>query len=392
MLISFIIYGFTGLFLWWLGYIANLREQINQAKRLRTSFFTWEIIFSLLLFSIISGIRWNVGSDYLSYLNEYLSIANNPDFSHNVEYGFKLLTFIFSSLNIHFSFYFGLLALVQLFFVYYSFKNDRYILVFLGLLLIFGGQYHLWMNGIRQSIAACIFVFSIQFIVKRSFYRYLLTILLATSFHKSALLLIIFYFVPNKLYFKQRIFTISLLAFSIFAGLYSSVWIQKIISFDSLISLLGYDNYSIRLDYFINEMRVEIGFGPRRIISNLIIILQILNFSNVYNSTKDNRFLIFYNLSILGAIYFNIFANAGYIFLRPSYYFLIFTPIVSAYILNYFYSIRDKKNYLLFLFLFILSTSSLVISIIADISFKEFDYTNFKFFWNNHQLYSNIHE
>jgi hypothetical protein len=382
MLLSFIVYGILGLSLWVLGSVASQREKINKINSLKTPFLSWEILLSLLIFAIISGIRWNVGTDHLSYLSEYQSITKLRNDFFDFEYGFYLITYLLSIQNIHFSIYFGLLAFLQLFFVYYAFKNDRYILIFLGLIIVFGGQYHLWMNGIRQSIAACIFVFSIQFIVSKSFIRYFATILLAVSFHKSALILIILYFIPNKNYFKNRIITILLLISSIIIGLLSSVWLQKINSFDRIISIIGYDNYASKLDYFISEMRIEMGFGPRRILTNLINIIHIIYFQQIYNIRKDKKFLLFFNLSIIGALYFNSFSNSGYLFLRPSYYFLIFTPIITAYILYYLYNKSYKGYSIKFLLLLILSISYLIIAIVADSTNNNLTYTNFKFFWD----------
>ena len=68
MIQSFIVYGFLGLSMWFLGNLAAERENAYLRMDRKTPFFTWEIITPLLLFAFISGIRWKVGTDHQSYL------------------------------------------------------------------------------------------------------------------------------------------------------------------------------------------------------------------------------------------------------------------------------------------------------------------------------------
>src|SRR5690554_4193783 len=93
--------------------------------------------------------------------------------------------------NVHFSIYFGFLAFLQLFFIYRAFKDQRYLYPFLGIVILFGPEFLSWMNGIRQMLAATMFVFAIQFIQKRQLWKYVGTIVLASLFHTSAIVLLV---------------------------------------------------------------------------------------------------------------------------------------------------------------------------------------------------------
>lgn len=262
-----------GFSLFGLGQVAAKREQIYIAKNKNLPFFTWEILFSLLIFAFFSGVRWNVGVDHLSYLSYYNELLNKRQFlSREMEPGFLFISKIFASLNIHFTVYFAFLAFLQIFFVYYAVKNERYLMPFLGMLILLGPQYLSWMNGIRQMLAATIFVFSIQYISKRRLIPYIICILLATSIHKSAILLLIFYFIPQRDYFKNRYMNIALVILTLIIGS-SPTFMNKMTPFANILELIGFERYAERFDIMLNYER-EMALGPRRL---SIIFLNILN-------------------------------------------------------------------------------------------------------------------
>ena len=134
MLQSIIVYSLMGFSLFGLGQVAAKREQIYIAKNKNLPFFTWEILFSLFIFAFFSGVRWNVGVDHLSYLANYENIKAGGELrSRGIEIGFDLISKLFASWNVHFTIYFAFWAFWQLFFVYYAFKNERYLLPYIGI-------------------------------------------------------------------------------------------------------------------------------------------------------------------------------------------------------------------------------------------------------------------
>ncbi|NLJ94576.1 MAG: hypothetical protein GX326_03670, partial [Clostridiaceae bacterium] len=161
--------------MWWFGTIAAKRELTNIRLHKETSFWTWEMILPILLFAFISGVRWKVGTDHQSYLNGYMALIHGTE-TRELEGAFMYFSQLFAYLNLHFTFFFGFWAFLQISFMYLTFKNERYLLPYIGIIIVFGGYYIGWMNGIRQTIAACIFVFSIQFITKRKPIQYFLFI------------------------------------------------------------------------------------------------------------------------------------------------------------------------------------------------------------------------
>jgi hypothetical protein len=387
MIQSIFVYGLFALSLWWLGKIAAKRERlclIYQGNR--PQFWTWEIIFSLLIFAIISGVRWQVGVDHLSYLEHYWEIGDNARLSYEnfrgrgIEPGYFYLTKVFADFDIHFTFYFAFLAFIQLFFIYYAVKKERYLLPFIGLVIIFGGHYLILMNGIRQMLVACMFVYSIQFIRDRKFLAYLITLLIASLFHKSAILLIIFYFIPQIDYFKNRYVNIFLLIGTVFVGM-NPTWLQTIDYADIVLSFVGYEHYAERVDLLV-ESRREMNIGPRRL-SVLILYGLIIWFApKLKKKYKHTNFIAYFNFTVLGAFLYNLFVNTSHTFLRPVSYFTIFSILTTSYLLVYLKPPRDYKVNLKFILVLLISSSYLGFAILSELNNLGIDYTNYKFFFN----------
>jgi hypothetical protein len=381
MIQSIFVYGSMAIILYALGNISAKRERIACTNGYKSSFFNWDILFALFVFSFISGIRWNVGADHLSYLSGYQNVLSGFDFRvREVAVGFKFITELVASLNAHFIVYFSLLAFLQLFFIYYAFKNEKYLLPLIGIVLILGPQYLNWMNGIRQTLAACIFIFSIQFIKNRQLLKYIIAILVASSIHKSATLLIVFYFIPYKDYFKNRTITIILLLISVVLGS-TLMWVNSLGGFTSIFNFLGYYEYIQRIDVFVDSER-DLAFGPRRFILLAIPLLIIWQSNNLKKHFKNTNFLMFYNLSIFGEIFYNFFASANHIFRRPATYFTGFTMIITSYFLYYCKSRSNSKMKMLFMGTVALLICHLIITIFAEHSKGLADFANFKFFWD----------
>lgn len=378
MLLSIYVYSFLAITMYILGKL-HFKHNFKKNKA-QLSFVSIEIVLLFIIFSLVSGIRWNVGTDHLSYLQEYINIKNGFNFSgNNIEFGFQLITNLFATNKIHFTIYFAFIAFLQLFFVYYSFKKEPFIFQYLGLLIILGGQYLLWMNGIRQTLAACIFVFSIHFIKEKKIIKYVATILFATTIHKSAIILLLFYLFIDYNLFKNKYITLLLLALSYFLGS-SSTLLSNNEYVTNFLSFIGYDTYAQRLDYYIFERAKEMGFGPRRFIL-LIFSIYVILYSEKLKK-KYSNFCIYYNLTIIGVLLFNLFANSGSIFLRPTYYFQIFLPVSLSYLIHYL-NINSKNKFALHsLVIIILALLYMLAALISENGKGVLDFTNYKFFWD----------
>lgn len=336
-------------------------------------FRNWSLIL-ILVFTVIFGIRYNVGIDYKNYKEHY----DNLNFER-MEYMFKYISMFLAENRIHVTVFFSLWALTQISILIASFKNEKYLYPAL-IFVLFAGQYFLlWMNVIRQDIAACIFIYSISFIVEKKILKYILCIVIACGFHKTALLLIIIYpiWTLRKSYFSSIYFQLILLFISAIIGLYSKSFFDSLnVLLIAFMSNLGYENYAFGiLDSTINEAKLGMTF-----LSSFFIDIIAITYSKktklFYN---NNRYLCFYDLYFIGVI-FNLLFAQSFILLRPFRYFRFFKMIICAYLLYYLYNNRTNK---LNLFSFIIVLLLFLILYIAIFRYSEDACYNYLFYWQS---------
>lgn len=146
---------------------------------------------------IVSGIRYNVGTDYFTtYYSGFYRIYENNYFD-GFEFGYVLLNkFIqFFSTNVFLLFF--VTSAIFIFFVFASFKKMSPNIPFSILLLFLFRYYFISMNAIRQMLACSIFSLAIYFAIKREVRPYLLLCFLAFSFHYSSIVLFPTYWLMN---------------------------------------------------------------------------------------------------------------------------------------------------------------------------------------------------
>lgn len=381
MLQSFIVYSILGFSLFFLGKVAAIRENEYIRLNRRTPFWVWEIVLAIVIFSFVAGVRWKVGVDHLAYLKNYLSIQN---FGHSLfkkEIGFEYFTRLFADFGIHYTIYFGTLAFLQIFFIYMAFRDQRFLYPFIGIIIVFGSYYLEWMNGVRQMVVACIFIFSIKYIIEKKLVKYILIILLASLFHQSALLLLPVYFIPRRNFFKNRTLALLLVFISLYLGT-NNFWIESLKSTGKFLQLIGYNQFtSERLDFLIGEEQIR-NFGPRRVVVILTAIITIWYSSRLDEYFEKYHFYFYFNLAILGFLLQNLLGYTHHIFLRPVSYFTIFSIATTGYLLVYLREHLTSKSIVIYLLMLLLVLIYLPLSLIADARKGREDYSNYNFFWD----------
>lgn len=321
------------------GFYVSPNGQIRQK-----TFWKFEIIFPLVLFAIIFGMRYNVGVDHLAYLEGYLW----KEHAGKGELLFNLLSEIGWKMNLHYVIYFAIIAFIQVIFFFYAFKDERFLFPFLVFFLFTNGDWMFWMNGIRQALAMCIWIFSIKYIEDKKFWKYLSWCIVAFLFHRSAIVLIIFYPIlkNGKDYFKSIPLQLILLASAFaFREIFSEVImrIEPIITFYS--NIIGgelYSSYDIEglKESFIKPEGTGLAY-IFKIILNVGIILYSKKLKLFYN---NKRFNIIYFFFFIGLVTLYMFP-AGFIAItRPFRYFYIFQTIMYAYFLYFLYKTKLKDT------------------------------------------------
>lgn len=148
----------------------------------------WNIIsfFSIGVFSIVFGLRYNVGTDFLSYYSTYIDQFKHT-FDIRWEPAFALLYKALSKMELPPECLFIIIALIQILLVYKVFEDKPKLLPFALVVLFVSGQIFGMLNILRHSIAVLFLLCSIKYTYTRNPYKFLLCLLLACLFHISSL-------------------------------------------------------------------------------------------------------------------------------------------------------------------------------------------------------------
>lgn len=376
MLQSIIVYTSLSTFMILCGIVAANREQYK-GTTFKLSFFHLETLLPLFAFAVIFGCRYNVGVDYPAYLEGYL-YGSDREF----EVLFSLVTNGMSDLGIHYALYFFLWAFIEVFLLFYTFRKQRFLFPYIAFFLIFGSYYLSMMNIIRQQLAACIFLFSLQYIDSRKCIKYYLCVLLAFLFHKSALLLFIVYplFSKKKDWFPQRKFQLFLYLIAVYLSVNYDLVIKLIAApFSLFTTALGYENYLEGILY--NEKLNSVAqFGNNtglgvyvQVYLSSVIIWYSSRMKEYYN---DSFFLIFYSLWFI-RILADFVVGDSIILNRPFVYVYNLKIVMLAYFVVFCLRTKQKLPQLIALS-FILNHIILFLNVLSN---GEINTSMFKFFW-----------
>ena len=346
MLLSLLVYSLTGAILFLLGWHVNKREQESLIQGGTTlPFYSWEILLSVIVFSVIAGARYHTGYDHAMYLDQYLHLQETGDFSRqNFEYGFEWISKLFAWCNIHYFFYFAFWAILQIGFLYFGLRHHKQLLCWVALGIMLGPYFVSWMNSVRQSVVVCVFVALIPLIRDRKFLIYALIVVLCAFLHKSSLMLLpvfLICFINIKDKSPSKWFFLGILAVCVLVGSFP-FWTEYFTNFQWFIELTGYSNYGNLDDPNVGGTMRMVEWGPLRISVLLSNIAIIWFYPQLKSYFKDDNLLPYYfMLAFIGICFSNLLMNTTHFILRPVDYFLIFNLIMTSYLLCYLY--RSKK-------------------------------------------------
>ena len=270
------------------------------------------LICASIVFFLICGFRYSVGVDCESYAMMYddlrRGISLDSIFDRNgneVEPGFILLTRFFADINAPVFVYMGFLAFVEYSFFFKTFKRRSFLLPYLGLILILGPFFLSWMNGMRQTIASCIFVLATRILVdKNKWIWYLILIGLATLIHKSALILLPFIFLVLYDHQPNKKLSICILAVCFFLGQVFDIS-RYIPYLESALSILNYSNYADNLELFASET-ADLNFGMRSMVLLLSYLIVVIYSDCLFISFRNDKFFkVSYLLFLVYDSFFN---------------------------------------------------------------------------------------
>lgn len=290
------------------GYKKSIKTN-DKAKR---TFLIWCSIF---MFLIIALRHREVGSNDSNNYYENWELLSTLNFNQlqtyaktsNFETGYLLFVWVFSHVFPYGQFVFVLSAILFAIavcrFIYLNSEDPELSFV----MYICLGLYTFMVQGLRQSMAMSMCLLALEFCKKRKFWPFVLLILLAATFHTSAIIFAVVYFIYG--------FTLNIRTGFVSLGVAGILLI-----FSRQLAVIG--NMLFEREY---EGEVETG-GFVAVAIYVIILVVTVVFSGKRRKEKDYSFFFF--MTMLGAVFYLIRYIEVLIAERVSFYFM-FGQLIS---------------------------------------------------------------
>jgi hypothetical protein len=322
-----------------------------------------KLLFFILVVWMFIFSAFRVGGtgtgDYDAYLRLYAATDTfekvlNPEI--HAEIGFRLLSLLGHSFGFGDQYIIVAMAALALIPVaYVIFKYSPYKI----LSLLIWMPYFLAMNmqTSRTSVAAAFGLLFIVYYYKKKWIIALLSILLAVSFHSSALILILVFLARVSL---KNLFYITIIAFSMLAFLSPFQILLKILEILHLSRLSDFLMIYLASDDYGYPMAI---YDPRIILAMLVVFL-IFKFQNNILKYYD---MYYFKIFIIGALLMIIFSEVVIMAWRVSYLFLIISVLTIPMLVKV-YNIYFQENVGLkrimssvFIVVYVLYTAALIL-------------------------------
>lgn len=340
-----------------------LNKKLRGVKELTTL-----LLISLCVFLCFG---YMTGSDWRAYEQIYNSLDYSTLFNHmkGMEFGYPVLQIAFKTLGFNFWFFFIIIKISCFLITIKTLKkysNNNYIWGLLIFYSLFALDAYID-NPMRNLIASVIFMLSFRLIIERKIIKYIILIIIASSFHMSALIMFPVYFIYNmKLTPKLIIITLSIIiVFTIISqSVFRSILFDLIWSSDNFIGSRFNYNYLHETFYEDKQSLVTVGFLIHYVLFFLILLKQ-----------KDLEKLkyghLIFNLTFVYMILYTLSFSIWILFRMRYFVFIPFSISVSYLPLLY------KRHYLKILSIaIILVASFFTMKSTITRSYKYIPYTN----------------
>lgn len=282
----------------------------------------------------VAGLRNNIGDTFFymhSYRIEYLTWEK---VGFKTDFGFNLYQMLLQRISDDPQILIFTTALItNLLIILVLFKYSRMIEISLYVYITYG-LFTTSMNGIRQFMAAAIFFAATKYVINGDWKKYFLLVLLASTIHQTALILIPIYFIVRRKAWTQE--TLMILLFSVVLVMGFNQFTSVLYSAIEDTKYSEYQNFS---EGGANILRVVVYALP--------IIISYLGREKLRKLFPDSD--IFVNMAVIGLV-FMIISTQNWIFARFTFYFGLYTLVLISWSVKLF---AEKNQKLVYYFILI---------------------------------------
>lgn len=244
---------------------------------------TLKMFIAILPLTLISAFRYDVGWDYVGIYAKGYYLVGQYGLDWFTEEGFRFLIKILYSITDNYIILIVIMSVLTAIFFskcysVYGNENKCYIYIILYVLTRY---YFCSLNIIRQALAMLIILYALHYLVEKKYFKYIIFVLLATSFHRLSIIYLILGFILQRNLKKKKdlllaAICVPLLLVSVYMFLSESKYMNY---FDSM---FGNDSTLIY-----SELLICIS----------ILIPSVLNYKKIKEQNK--MFVIFLNMELI---------------------------------------------------------------------------------------------
>lgn len=290
----------------------------------------WFVLLTVLSLSLVSGMRFLVGTDYVNYSIMYEDVRTSGMAAmemHQIEPGYVVLSALFGLFfQEPFAFFFFVSLLTNLLIVLALRENSVCFWLSCALYILTFSFFNTF-NLVRQSIAMSIVFFAHRSLVEKRMLAYFLLVGFAALFHASVLVMIPVYFIVQRPAWSPIIY-LGFFAVLLFFVFYDSV-VNILFAVLSETRYSAYEEMMKNSENGINVLRVAVAGAP--------VLLSFLFRRQLRQ--KYPEFHLVNNMAVLAFLVSLISLKQIY-FTRISLYFSIYYLLLLPYLILIF---KDTK-------------------------------------------------
>lgn len=288
-------------------------------------------IIDIILITIIQCIRsYDVGTDlpsYFKFIDKTRSLGFYYLNNHRFEYAFKIFSYIFVRYFSNKTIFLSIISIfsnVSLGYLLYKKSKNPFLSLLLYLIFNF---YAFTFSGLRQTIAFSFIYISYFYLRDRKLLHFILFVVIAGLFHKSA-----YFFFPAYYLYNIKLNRKNLTLFALFS-IVTFIFRKFIYTFSTK---YFYDNFEM----------LETGAYRWALFCLLIVLFCLLFYKKTIKNDYENNGL--YILSLFGALLMT-FTSIGTNVLRVANYYFIFIIILIP---NVLHSLNERNlKFIIYIFI-----------------------------------------
>ncbi len=305
-------------------YSTPIQDTLNRVKP-----YKFYVILVIICLVSVAGFQKNIGDTYFYMHSFKITEFTWEQIDFSGDFGFNIYQLLLQKLSRDpqiLIFTTALITNLLIVVVLYKYSRMFELAVFV---YIASGMFTTSMNGIRQYLAAAIVFFSTKYLLNGDFKKYVLIILLASTVHKSALVLLPIYFIVRREAWTKVTFI--LLTLSIFIVLGFNTFSGMLFS---ALDDTQYGHYSDFAEGGANKLRIVVIAIP--------VLVAFLGRKKLKRLWPQSDYIV--NMSII-SVFFIIIASQNWIFARFNIYFGLYSLILISWIVKLF---RENNQRLIY--------------------------------------------